>query len=76
MTVSSYKKMLKQLRAKPAIMQRYLKHNKPKDRQTGKGTKQCEECGNTRGHISKYSLNMCRKCFRENATSLGFKKYS
>jgi small subunit ribosomal protein S14 len=75
MTVSSYKKMLKQLKAKPAIMKRYLKHNKPKERAFGKGIKQCEECGNTRGMISKYGLFMCRKCFREDATSLGFKKF-
>ena len=76
MTVSSYKKMLKQLKKKPAVMKRYLLHNKPKERVFGRGTKQCEECGNTRGHISKYGINMCRRCFRENATSLGFKKFS
>ena len=68
--------MLKQLKAKPAIMKRYLKHNKPIERKFGKGIKQCEECGNTRGHISKYGINMCRKCFRDNAKELGFKKFS
>ncbi len=76
MTVSSYKKMLKQLKSKPAIMARYLKHNKPKARAFGKGTKQCETCGNTRGHIGKYGIDMCRKCFRDHAQRLGFKKYS
>ena len=76
MTVSSYKKMLKQLSSKPAIMARYLKHNKPKARKIGKGIKQCENCLNTRGHIAKYGINMCRKCFREYAIKLGFKKYS
>ena len=75
MTVSSYKKMLKQLKPKPAILARYLKHNKPKPRVFGKGIKQCDECGNTRGYISKYGINMCRKCFRENAVKLGFKKF-
>ena len=76
MTVSSYEKMLKQLESKPAVKAKYLKNNKPIKRSFGKGTKQCEECGNTRGHIAKYGLNLCRKCFRENAYELGFKKYS
>lgn len=76
MTVSSYKKMLKQLKSKPAILARYLKHNKPKERSFGRGIKQCEECGNTRGHIAKYGLELCRKCFRDNAPKLGFKKFS
>ncbi len=75
MTVSSYKKMLKQLKSKPVIMAKYLKHNKPKTRVFGRGTKQCENCGNTRGNIAKYGINMCRKCFREHAQRLGFKKY-
>lgn len=75
MTVSSYKKMLKQLESKPVIKKRYLKHNRPKKRTFGKGIKQCEECGNTRGYIAKYGINMCRKCFRENAGKLGFKKF-
>ncbi len=75
MTVSSYKKMLKQLKPKPEIMARYLKHNKPKARVFGRGIKQCENCGNTRGHIGKYGIDMCRKCFREHAQRLGFKKY-
>ena len=75
MTVSSYKKMLKQLKPKPAILKRYLKHNKPKERTYGKGIKQCEECKNTRGYIAKYGINMCRKCFREHADKLGFKKF-
>lgn len=76
MTVSSYKKMIKQLKSKPAILERYLRHNKPKPRKFGKGSKSCENCGNSRGHIDKYGINMCRKCFRENANELGFKKYN
>ncbi|MAG15764.1 30S ribosomal protein S14 [Candidatus Woesearchaeota archaeon] len=68
--------MIKQLESKPAILARYLKNNKPKERKFGKGTKHCEECSNTHGLISKYGLNMCRRCFREHAKSLGFKKFS
>ena len=76
MTVSSYKKMIKQLKPKPAVLAKYLKNNRPIQRAFGKGVKQCEKCGNTRGHIAKYGINLCRKCFRENAYELGFKKYS
>ncbi len=76
MTISSYKKMLKQLKEKSVKMQRYLKHNKPKERAYGKYIKVCIRCGNTRAHISKYGLHACRRCFREIATSVGFKKYT
>jgi len=38
--------------------------------------RKCKFCGNVRGLIRKYELYVCRKCFREIALSLGFKKYS
>lgn len=38
-------------------------------------TRQCRVCGNVRGLIRKYGLYMCRKCFRERANKIGFKKY-
>ena len=76
MTVSSYKKMFKQLRAKPVKLARYLKNNKTKDRAYGAQTKFCKRCHNTRGLISKYGIGLCRKCFRDIATKIGFKKYS
>ncbi|MBI3052236.1 30S ribosomal protein S14 [Candidatus Woesearchaeota archaeon] len=53
-----------------------MKNNKPKERVFGKFTKKCIRCWNTRGHISKYGLHVCRRCFREIATQVGFKKYS
>ncbi|MBI2133261.1 30S ribosomal protein S14 [Candidatus Woesearchaeota archaeon] len=53
-----------------------MKANKPKEREFGKYTKDCIRCGNTRAHISKYGLHMCRRCFREIATKVGFKKYT
>ncbi len=76
MTVSSYKKVFKQLKNKPVKMQRFLKHNKPKEREYGKFTKVCLRCWNTRAHISKYGLHLCRRCFRDIATKIGFKKYT
>lgn len=75
MTTSSYTKMFRQLRAKPVKMARYVKHNTPKARDYGAETQHCRRCGNVRGHIGKYGLELCRKCFREIAESIGFKKY-
>ncbi len=36
----------------------------------------CSVCGTNRGMIHKYGLNICRRCFREVAPSIGFKKFS
>ena len=40
----------------------------------GKGTRNCKRCGTHRGIIRRYGLFICRRCFREIAESLGFKK--
>eukprot|EP00477_Mikrocytos_mackini_P001936 GAHX01002108.1.p1 GENE.GAHX01002108.1~~GAHX01002108.1.p1 ORF type:complete len:56 (-),score=6.67 GAHX01002108.1:57-224(-) len=37
-----------------------------------KGGRSCRFCRSHRGLIRKYKLNMCRRCFREQAPSLGF----
>jgi len=76
MTYSDYKKMFKQLKAKPVKLQRFLKHNAPKVRKFGAHTKHCRRCGNVHAHIGKYGLNLCRRCFRDIAPRLSFKKYS
>ncbi len=76
MTVSSFRKMLKQLKANPVKMQKYLKHSTPKDRKYGKFMKKCLKCGGNKGFVSKYSINLCRRCFRDIAPSMGFRKYS
>ncbi len=44
------------------------------DNMKGKGERRCKLCGTTRGLIRKYSIYMCRRCFREHAEKLGFKK--
>ncbi len=46
-------------------MERKKKKQKPK----------CRICGSRSGVIIKYGVNMCRRCFKENAERLGFKKY-
>ena len=76
MTYSDYSYAVKKLRAKPIKLQKYVKHNAPKQRKHGRFTKKCRRCGRPGGHIGKYGLNLCRTCFREVAISLGFKKYS
>ncbi|CEG49284.1 40s ribosomal protein s29 [Plasmopara halstedii] len=44
-------------------------------RNYGKDSRHCRVCKTTRGLIRKYNLNMCRRCFRERATDIGFVKY-
>ncbi len=76
MTASNYKKVFKQLKSKPVKLKKFIKHNAPKQRSCGKNLKICSRCGRRGAHIDKYGLNLCRQCFREIATKIGFKKYS
>lgn len=76
MTTSNYKKVFKQLEAKPAKLKKYLKHSAPKERSYGVDKHRCQRCGRAGAHISKYGINLCRHCFRETAKELGFKKYN
>lgn len=76
MTTSDYKKVFKQLKAKPIKKAKFIKFNQPKNRSCGIALRKCEQCGRMRGHINKYGLHLCRQCFREMAMDLGFKKYS
>ncbi|MCX6820789.1 MAG: 30S ribosomal protein S14 [Candidatus Aenigmarchaeota archaeon] len=47
-----------------------------KKKKYGRGTRVCRRCGNARGLIRKYDLQYCRRCFREVAQSVGFRKNS
>ena len=76
MTYSNHKKIMKQLKVKPIKLEKFLKHNVPKKRSCGFALKRCNRCGRIRGSISSYGLDLCRQCFRETATNLGFKKYN
>ena len=76
MTVSDWKKTFKQLKAKPAKLRKYIKRNAPKKRSAGRTVIRCTRCGRYGGHINKYGINLCRHCFRELATKIGFKKYT
>jgi len=76
MTTSNPRKVFKQLKGKPAKLKKFIKHNLPKERKTGIALRRCSLCGRRGAHIRKYGINMCRQCFRLNAKSMGFKKYS
>ncbi|MGY5864973.1 MAG: 30S ribosomal protein S14 [Candidatus Thorarchaeota archaeon] len=51
------------------------KKERPKRKKMGKGNRTCVRCGTHQAIIRSYSLNMCRRCFRETAVKLGFRKY-
>jgi small subunit ribosomal protein S14 len=76
MTAKNYKKMFKQLTAKPVKYKKFLKHNSPKPRKFGAGSRKCKRCGRYGAHIQKYDMHLCRQCFRDIATDIGFKKFS
>ncbi len=76
MTTSHHAKVLQQIGEKPGKRAKYEKHNVPRPRAFGANTKRCKNCGNPHGHIGKYGLDLCRKCFRDYAKELGFKQYS
>lgn len=76
MSYSNYDKVFKQLSAKPAKLRKYIKHNKPKERTCGVALRRCKRCGRIKGHVRMFGLHLCRSCFRDIATSIGFKKYS
>eukprot|EP00818_Percolomonas_sp_WS_P006992 CAMPEP_0117439138 /NCGR_PEP_ID=MMETSP0759-20121206/2413_1 /TAXON_ID=63605 /ORGANISM="Percolomonas cosmopolitus, Strain WS" /LENGTH=56 /DNA_ID=CAMNT_0005230849 /DNA_START=39 /DNA_END=209 /DNA_ORIENTATION=+ len=42
----------------------------------GEGSRACRVCANHHGLIRKYGLFICRQCFKENAKSIGFRKYN
>jgi small subunit ribosomal protein S14 len=51
------------------------KHRPPKERKFGKGSRRCRRCGSHEAVIQAYNLMYCRRCFREIAPLLGFKKF-
>ena len=38
-------------------------------------SKTCKRCGTRKGVIRKYRLGVCRRCFKEIAEQIGFRKY-
>jgi len=54
------------------VQKTYTTKNKKMDASNLK----CSICRTNRGLIHKYNLNICRRCFREVAYRIGFRKYS
>ncbi|MCD6522852.1 MAG: 30S ribosomal protein S14 [Candidatus Diapherotrites archaeon] len=48
---------------------------KRKKERKGEGRRKCRICGSSEGLIRKYGLSICRRCFREVAEEIGFRKY-
>jgi len=44
-------------------------------REYGPDSRACRLCKNTHAIINKYGIGLCRKCFREQAPLIGFKRY-
>ena len=72
----TYERVIKQVERKPNKLARFKKFNIPKKKKYGKGIHTCRKCGTHRGVIRKYGISYCRRCFREEAEKLGFRKYS
>ncbi len=74
--MGDYKKTMKTIKSKSKLL-RFKKNNIPKKRDHGLSQAVCRICGKKgMGVIQKYNLNYCRRCFREYAKSIGFKKYN
>jgi ribosomal protein S14 len=52
-----------------------VKQQTKTERKFGKGSRPCRRCGSYGSLIRAYGLNLCRQCFREIASDLGFRKY-
>ena len=75
--MGDHKKSMKMFASKPAKLAKFKKHNMPLERDHGLGNSVCKRCGKKgMGVITKYDLYVCRRCFREIAKTIGFKKYS
>jgi ribosomal protein S14 len=75
MTAKDWKKTFNSISHKKAESGRMLKFNKPTEKKFGRGKRICNICGRRKGLIRRYSLNICRQCFRDVARSIGFNKF-
>jgi len=76
MTASDHTKVLKQIAHKKGKLEKWKKHNTPKERVGDARKRRCKLCGRMGAHISRYNLHLCRQCFRQYAMEIGFKKYN
>jgi ribosomal protein S14 len=50
--------------------------NEKKEGKFRKSRIYCRICRNNKGMIHRYGINLCRRCFKDMAEKIGFKKYS
>ncbi len=51
------------------------RHNQKKVRSPKLKEYKCRICGGNRGMIRKYGILLCRRCFKDHAGQLGFRKF-
>ena len=67
---------IKKIAVSKTRRKKFIRNNSSKKRNFGKSLKKCNRCGRGKGsNISRYGLNICRRCFREVAQEIGFTKY-
>ncbi|MFX1325474.1 MAG: 30S ribosomal protein S14 [Promethearchaeota archaeon] len=49
--------------------------NIPQGKGYGKGQRECRRCHTHRGVIRRYGLYICRRCFYEIGSQIGFKRF-
>ncbi|MCX6800944.1 MAG: 30S ribosomal protein S14 [Candidatus Diapherotrites archaeon] len=52
-----------------------MSYPKAKNEKMKKRDRVCKMCGTRKGLVRKYKIGICRRCFKDNAEKLGFKKY-
>ncbi|MFH0715178.1 MAG: 30S ribosomal protein S14 [Candidatus Diapherotrites archaeon] len=50
--------------------------DKTSERKKRELARYCKNCGNNKGMVHRYGINLCRRCFKEFAEQLGFRKFS
>lgn len=57
------------------MVKKKVESKKMLSRYKGKGIRKCRFCNSSVALIRKYGLYTCRRCFKEKASEIGFKKY-
>ena len=57
------------------IVKKKQKARNEKMKKRTSGVRECKICGTRKGMIRKYSLGICRRCFKDRAEDLGWEKY-
>jgi len=51
-------------------------HTEKQAKLGAKHAPRCKMCRNHRAVIKKYNINLCRRCFKDNAERIGFTKFN